>query len=109
MDFYFSAHPKISKLIHFRSNGQTVQAIGPSIQRAQRLSTQDAYNLGFPSLGLSTVILGRSWDASVYAALRQFHQAKGFDPDSARYLGHPLYELSIRFPRVSHTEVKHSE
>jgi hypothetical protein len=105
MDFYSSAHPKISKLAHFRSNGQTVQG-------AERLSTQDAYNLGFPSLGLSTVILGKSWDASVYAGLRQFHQAKGFDPDSqdvARYLGHPLYELSMRFPRVSHTEVNHSE
>ncbi|KAJ7868451.1 hypothetical protein B0H13DRAFT_2064236, partial [Mycena leptocephala] len=40
---------------------------------------------------------GRSWDASAYTGVRQFHQGKGFDPDSqdvARHLGYPLYELS---------------
>jgi hypothetical protein len=41
-------------------------------------------------------VWGKSWDASVYTGLRQFHQAKGFDPDSqdvARHLGQPLYQL----------------
>ncbi|KAJ7804744.1 hypothetical protein B0H14DRAFT_3869068 [Mycena olivaceomarginata] len=36
------------------------------------------------------------WGANVYAALRQFHQAKGFDPDSqdvAWRLGYPLFQL----------------
>jgi hypothetical protein len=57
---------------------------------------EDAADLGFPAIRLSTVIWGRSWDDSVYAGLRQFHEAKGFDPDSpnvARYLGCSLYRL----------------
>jgi sigma54-dependent transcription regulator len=57
---------------------------------------EDATALGFPSISLSTKILGNSWDASVYAGLHQFHQAKGFDPDSqdvARHLGQSLYQL----------------
>ncbi|KAJ6459474.1 hypothetical protein C8R47DRAFT_1226611 [Mycena vitilis] len=61
-----------------------------------RLSTEDATRLGFPSIELSIRISLSSWDASIYAGLRQFHQAKGFDPDSqdvARHLGHPLYQL----------------
>ncbi|KAJ7340609.1 hypothetical protein DFH08DRAFT_748059, partial [Mycena albidolilacea] len=64
---------------------------------ADPLCLEDADNLGFPSLRLSVNILGRSWDASVYAGLRQFHQAKGLDPDGqdvAQHLGCPLYELS---------------
>jgi hypothetical protein len=63
---------------------------------ADPLSWEDAANLGFPSLQLSTTVWGSSWDASVYAGIRQFHQGKGFDPDSqdlALYLGQPLYEL----------------
>ncbi|KAJ7168934.1 hypothetical protein C8R46DRAFT_995492 [Mycena filopes] len=62
-----------------------------------RLSTEDATRLGFPSMKLRTEIGGITWDASVYAGLRQFHEAKGFDPDSqdlARHLGHPLYRVS---------------
>ncbi|KAJ7024199.1 hypothetical protein C8F04DRAFT_922513, partial [Mycena alexandri] len=46
------------------------------------LSTEEAARLGFPSFQLTTEIEGASWDTSVYAGLRQFHQAKGFDPDS---------------------------
>ncbi|KAJ6522069.1 hypothetical protein B0H19DRAFT_1386737 [Mycena capillaripes] len=63
----------------------------------ERLTTEQATELGFPSLQLKTRIVTRSWDASVYAGLRQLHKAKGFDPDSqdvARYLGDPLYQLS---------------
>jgi hypothetical protein len=63
---------------------------------AERLSTEEAAELGFPSIELTTTIWSRSWDTNVYAALRQFHQGKGFDPDSqdvARHLGYPLYQL----------------
>jgi hypothetical protein len=63
----------------------------------ERLSLEEATELGFPSIGLSTSIFGASWDADVYAVLRQFHRAKGFDPDSqdvVRHLGYPLYQLS---------------
>ncbi|KAJ6555810.1 hypothetical protein B0H19DRAFT_136683 [Mycena capillaripes] len=63
----------------------------------ERLTAEEATELGFPSFRLNTNIFARSWDASVYAGLRQFHKAKGFDPDSqdvARYLGEPLYQLS---------------
>ncbi|KAJ7696339.1 hypothetical protein B0H16DRAFT_1265423, partial [Mycena metata] len=61
-----------------------------------RLSTEEATQLGFPSFQLTTQVYGYSWDTSVYAGLPQFHQAKGFDPESqdiARHLGQPLYEL----------------
>ncbi|KAJ6512512.1 hypothetical protein C8R45DRAFT_786435, partial [Mycena sanguinolenta] len=61
----------------------------------ERLTSEDAADLGFPSLHLSTRIEGRSWDASGYDGLRRFHGAKGFDPDTqhlARYLGHDLYQ-----------------
>jgi hypothetical protein len=63
----------------------------------ESLSTEDATALGFPTISLSTEIWGRSWDTSVYAGLRQFHQAKGFDPDTqdvARHLGELLYHLA---------------
>ncbi|KAJ7669810.1 hypothetical protein B0H14DRAFT_3071871 [Mycena olivaceomarginata] len=63
----------------------------------QRLSWEDAASLGFPRIGFLEYAEGRSWDARVYEGLRQFHQAKGFDPDTqelALHLGYPLYELS---------------
>ncbi|KAJ7340576.1 hypothetical protein DFH08DRAFT_874832 [Mycena albidolilacea] len=63
----------------------------------ERLSWEDAARLGFPRIGILEYAQGQSWDSSVYEGLRQFHQAKGFDPDSqelALHLGEPLYELS---------------
>ncbi|KAJ7315177.1 hypothetical protein DFH08DRAFT_1086958 [Mycena albidolilacea] len=63
----------------------------------ERLSMEDATCLGFPSISLSAEFYGRAWEASVYAGLRQFHQAKGFDPyslDVARHFGEPLYHLA---------------
>ncbi|KAF7337011.1 hypothetical protein MVEN_02137700 [Mycena venus] len=63
----------------------------------ERLSMEDATGLGFPLILLSTRIEGSSWDAGVYAGLRQFHEANGFDPESldvAMHLGHELYEFS---------------
>ncbi|KAF7353156.1 hypothetical protein MSAN_01503100 [Mycena sanguinolenta] len=75
-------------------------SLGPS--GADRLSTEDARNLGFPTIHIETVMEGFSWDRSVYEGLRRFHQGKGFDPDGrevARRLGYPLYEvLSDRVP-----------
>lgn len=63
----------------------------------QRLSTEEADLLGFPSTKLTMEVQGRYWDGSVYAGLREFHQSKFFDPDTehvARELGYPLYQVS---------------
>ncbi|KAF7330727.1 hypothetical protein MSAN_02445300 [Mycena sanguinolenta] len=62
---------------------------------ADRLSTEDARILGFPTIHIETTMSGFSWDHSVYKGLRRFHEGKGFDPDSrevARKLGYPLYD-----------------
>ncbi|KAJ6566584.1 hypothetical protein B0H19DRAFT_899844, partial [Mycena capillaripes] len=59
------------------------------------LDTEQAKELGFPALKVTMTVLGNSWDDSVYAGLRRFHQCKGFDPDSpdvARHLGYPLFQ-----------------
>ncbi|KAJ7679414.1 hypothetical protein DFH06DRAFT_510532 [Mycena polygramma] len=59
----------------------------------EHLSNEEATRLGFPTISLKTSISFLYWDASVYAGLRKFHQAKGFDPDSqevARHLGQLL-------------------
>jgi hypothetical protein len=58
---------------------------------------EEAALLGLPSIALRMYLVGRYWDASVYAGLRKFHQAKGYDPDSqevARRFEHPLYHIS---------------
>ncbi|KAF7353166.1 hypothetical protein MSAN_01504100 [Mycena sanguinolenta] len=63
---------------------------------ADRLSTEDASNLGFPAIHIETVMEGLSWDHSVYQGLRRFHEGKGFNPDSrevARWWGYPLFEV----------------
>ncbi|KAJ6461485.1 hypothetical protein C8R47DRAFT_1058439 [Mycena vitilis] len=63
---------------------------------AQRLSTEEAEEAGFPLIKLRLEICGSSWNASDYAGLWQFHAGKGFAPDSqeiARHLNHPLYQL----------------
>ncbi|KAF8145049.1 hypothetical protein K438DRAFT_1515598, partial [Mycena galopus ATCC 62051] len=57
------------------------------------LTSAEATRLGFPRIILTTSLTGRLWNASVYAGLRQLHEAKGFNPDSrdiATHLGHPL-------------------
>ncbi|KAF7374176.1 hypothetical protein MSAN_00299400 [Mycena sanguinolenta] len=67
------------------------------------LTSEDAATLGFPSVRYSTRLEGKSWNATVYAGLCQFHQAKGFDPDTqdvARHLGHKLYQLSVPFAHI---------
>ncbi|KAJ7679419.1 hypothetical protein DFH06DRAFT_510807 [Mycena polygramma] len=63
----------------------------------ERLSTEEATRLGFPAIEFKTWVEVYSWDASVYAGLRRFHQGKGFDPvsqDLARHLGLPLFEVA---------------
>ncbi|KAF7337102.1 hypothetical protein MVEN_02147800 [Mycena venus] len=75
----------------------------------ERLGTEDALELGFPSIQFSTEISGLFWDNSVYDGLYQFHQGKGFDPNSrdiARHLGNPLYQLSNHVNAVDETSAR---
>ncbi|KAF7337268.1 hypothetical protein MSAN_02279300 [Mycena sanguinolenta] len=71
---------------------------------ADRLTTEDAKNLGFPTIHIETVMYGSSWECSIYKGLRRFHEGKGFDPESrevARRLGYPLFEVlsdQVPFP-----------
>ncbi|KAK7029946.1 hypothetical protein R3P38DRAFT_2523990, partial [Favolaschia claudopus] len=61
-----------------------------------RLRADQASELGFPAIYISISSGSRYWSDTVYAGLRQFHQGKGFDPDTqdlARHLRLPLYEL----------------
>ncbi|KAJ7673901.1 hypothetical protein DFH06DRAFT_751243 [Mycena polygramma] len=64
---------------------------------AERLSTEDAKILGFPMLHRETFMEGTYWDDGVYAGLRRFQEAEGYNPetqDACQDLGYPLYELS---------------
>ncbi|KAJ7231547.1 hypothetical protein C8J57DRAFT_1533622 [Mycena rebaudengoi] len=70
-----------------RSNQSTV---------TMRLGSEEAEKPGFPSFTMRMCVSTRSWDDIVYAGIRDFHRAKGFDPysqDVARELGYPLYEV----------------
>ncbi|KAJ7477920.1 hypothetical protein B0H11DRAFT_2424403, partial [Mycena galericulata] len=62
-----------------------------------KLSVEEALSLGFPApVPLEIKLRVRDWGEREYTGLRQFHQAKGFDPDSqdvARHLGYPLYQV----------------
>ncbi|KAK7006268.1 hypothetical protein R3P38DRAFT_1705211 [Favolaschia claudopus] len=61
-----------------------------------RLSPARALECGFPSMEISTELVCRFWDDPIYLGLRQFHQGKGFDPESqdvALHLEQPLYQL----------------
>ncbi|KAJ7475466.1 hypothetical protein B0H11DRAFT_2281754 [Mycena galericulata] len=63
---------------------------------AEHLSTEAASHQGFPPFEFRTLVKLKSWDDSVYAGLREFHESRGFDPDSqdmARDLGHLIYKL----------------
>ncbi|KAJ6512549.1 hypothetical protein C8R45DRAFT_960704 [Mycena sanguinolenta] len=73
----------------------------------ERLTRKDAARLGFPCIRLAAEVSMNSWDAMIYAGLRQFHRGKGFDPESqdiARYLEHPLYQLSVPLVRDENQE-----
>ncbi|KAJ7475463.1 hypothetical protein B0H11DRAFT_2281753 [Mycena galericulata] len=63
---------------------------------AERLSTEAARHHGFPALRFCTRVKLYSWDDSDYAGLREFHDSRGFDPDSQdmlRDLGYIIYKL----------------
>ncbi|KAJ7902920.1 hypothetical protein B0H13DRAFT_2026042 [Mycena leptocephala] len=63
-----------------------------------RLSPEDARSLGFPAIKADVGVHVKSWDSTVYLFLRQFHEGKGFDPDSedvARHLGLAPVSLSV--------------
>jgi hypothetical protein len=64
----------------------------------QRLSPEDARSLGFPAIKAEIGVHVKSWDTTTYLFLRQFHEGKGFDPDSedvARHLGLAPVSLSV--------------
>ncbi|KAJ7107874.1 hypothetical protein C8R44DRAFT_744454 [Mycena epipterygia] len=63
----------------------------------ERLSRDEAIRLTFPPMDFGVIVGGSYWDATVYAGLRQFHQANGFNPESrdlALHLGYGLIQLS---------------
>jgi hypothetical protein len=60
---------------------------------------EEARNHGFPDFDFRMELLGRSWDRYVYAGLRQFYNANGFDPytqDVAMELGYSLVDVAGR-------------
>ncbi|KAJ7660474.1 hypothetical protein B0H17DRAFT_334097 [Mycena rosella] len=62
----------------------------------EQLGTEEAENLGFPSVELEMEARRTFWDERVYSGLRQFHKGKGFDPfsqDVARHLGLQLFQF----------------
>ncbi|KAJ7509615.1 hypothetical protein B0H11DRAFT_1253453 [Mycena galericulata] len=62
----------------------------------QKLGAEEALNLGFPVVVLKIRLRVFRYEEVRYTALRQFHQAKGFNPDSqdvARHLEYPLYQI----------------
>ncbi|KAJ6456752.1 hypothetical protein C8R45DRAFT_844735, partial [Mycena sanguinolenta] len=62
------------------------------------LNDEEAASLGFPSITARTMVHLRSWNETVYAALRKFDECKGFDPegqDLAKELGYPLFEIRV--------------
>ncbi|KAJ6566319.1 hypothetical protein B0H19DRAFT_1066639 [Mycena capillaripes] len=81
----------------------------------ERLSAEEATEFGFPSLELTTQITGYSWDNSVHVGIHEFHQAKGFNPESldvTTHLGQRLYypfnEIDAPFAHVDEEEEYYS-
>jgi hypothetical protein len=62
----------------------------------ERLSAEEVRNFGFPDINLKMSVTGLLWDSSVYDGIRQFHEAKGFNPfsqDVSIELGYPLFDF----------------
>ncbi|KAF7344090.1 hypothetical protein MVEN_01698700 [Mycena venus] len=62
-----------------------------------RLSAEEARGCGLPDISTFQTVWAYSWDTEVHAGIRQFHEAKGFDPNSqdvAIELGYPLFQVS---------------
>jgi len=80
------------------STDQAYWCVDPS--GASKFSLEDTASRGFPPPELELQVDVRIWkEGRVYRALRQFHQAKGFDPESqgvATHLGYPLYHVSTQ-------------
>ncbi|KAK7006280.1 hypothetical protein R3P38DRAFT_1705584 [Favolaschia claudopus] len=69
----------------------------------ERLTSDAARELGFPTIATETQAHFRSWDDIVYGGLREFHSGKGFDSESldvAIHLRAPLYELFSDEPPI---------
>ncbi|KAJ7679471.1 hypothetical protein DFH06DRAFT_1415654 [Mycena polygramma] len=64
---------------------------------AERLTGDEASALGFPDIHCLREVWGKSWDDDAYAAIRQFQEAKGFNPysqEAAIAIGYPLLEMA---------------
>lgn len=64
----------------------------------ERLSAEEVRNFGFPDINLKMSVTGLLWDSSVYDGIRQFHEAKGFDPSSQDVgveLRYPLFDFEV--------------
>ncbi|KAJ7509643.1 hypothetical protein B0H11DRAFT_1702336, partial [Mycena galericulata] len=62
----------------------------------QKLSAEEAVSLGFPAPVLQGWFCSEKSGECQYGALRQFHQAKGFDlgsQDVAKHFGYPLFQI----------------
>ncbi|KAF7377138.1 hypothetical protein MSAN_00132900 [Mycena sanguinolenta] len=100
--FYSSAQNTTYRPANFLSAGQIKSAphIGLSIQLELNVFPRRRHHSSdFLLLRFTATVIADFWDANVYNGLRQFHQAKGFDPNSqdlVRHLGWPLYRLSGR-------------
>ncbi|KAJ6452214.1 hypothetical protein C8R45DRAFT_783230, partial [Mycena sanguinolenta] len=60
------------------------------------LTHEQAEDIGLPTPEFSTDVRGMSWDQSDNEMIRDFHLAKGFDPDSqdaAIAMGYPLVDI----------------
>jgi hypothetical protein len=77
------------------------------------LNTEDARDLGFPDMKISVQVLGRAWDPDVYVGIRQFQEAKGFDPhtqDAALEAGFPPARVSCeRDDLLVHCKLKFTD
>ncbi|KAJ6577905.1 hypothetical protein B0H19DRAFT_930793, partial [Mycena capillaripes] len=63
----------------------------------ERLSREEGKNHGFPELKFNMKLWVRSWDDKVYTGIRQFHEAKGFDPYGEEFvqgLEYSLYQVA---------------
>ncbi|KAJ7679486.1 hypothetical protein DFH06DRAFT_511829 [Mycena polygramma] len=72
-----------------------------------RLNADEGRALGFPQIDFVMVVWGYTWDETVYAGIRQFQEAKGFNPlrpDVALELGYTLYQACERNTLDAHFE-----
>ncbi|KAJ7609491.1 hypothetical protein FB45DRAFT_368112 [Roridomyces roridus] len=78
-----------------RSDCPAYWSLDPS--GAARLTPEEAARLGFPEFLVDVKIRGLFFTDEVYAGMREFHAAKGYDPDTlglVKDLGYPLCEIA---------------